>query len=282
MSPASDAAYSRPWRLMIALLVVIGWVGALGMVFALLFLETRLDNPLRLLRTWLVASFAPALAAWLLERAFAATVTVERAVLAVLRRDQRIEVPCEAVARLEPWRVPIPGAGLGLVLGSGRRLAVELRVADPVALVDAMVAAGAAPTLRDDLRSPAAVYGRTRGAPRRWWRLLLQFPVFALVPALPVFRLHQWIAFGGTFGEYYTYGLQAYLLAFAMQWWTFTIHLVLYATVLRTLAELVVLAAAWLAPARTAAARRVVERAYWFLYVAGVPAFLVRLAVLTS
>jgi apolipoprotein N-acyltransferase len=282
MSPASDAAYSRPWRLAIALLVVIGWVGALGIVFALLFLETRLDNPLRLLRTWLVASFAPALAALLLEHAFAATVTVERAVLAVLRRDQRIEVPCEAVARLEPWRVPIPGAGLGLVLGSGRRLAVELRVADPVALVDAMVAAGASPTLRDDLRSPAAVYGRTRGAPRRWWQLLLQFPVFALVPALPVFRLHQWIAFGGTFGEYYTYGLQAYLLAFAMQWWTFTIHLVLYATVLRTLAELVVLAAARLVPARAAAARRVVERAYWFLYVAGVPAFLVRLAVLTS
>lgn len=282
MPPGSDAAYSRHWRVAIALLVVLGRVGALGIVFAIFFLETHLDNPLRLLRTWLVTSFAPALAAWLLQRVFAATVTVERAVLVVLRRDQRIEVPCDAVARIEPWRVSIPGAGLGLVLGSGRRLPVELQVADPLGLADALVAAGAPPTLRDDVRGPAAAYGRTRGAPRRWWQQLLQFPVLALVPALPVFRLHQWIAFGDTFGEYYTYGLQAYLLAFAVQWWTFTIHLVLYAAVLRTLAELVVLAVAWLAPERAPAARRILERAYWILYVVAVPAFLARLAMLAS
>lgn len=277
-----DAAYARPWRAVIALLVVLARLGALGMVFALFFLETGLDNPLRLLRTWVVTSFAPALAAWLLARAFAATVTVERGALVVLRRDRRIEVPCDAVARIEPWRVPIPGAGFGLVLRSGRRFPVELHVADPVALADAMVAAGAPPTLADEARTAATVYGRTRVAPRRWWQLLLQFPVFALLPALPVFRLHQWIAFGDTFGEYYTYGLQAYLLAFAVQWWTFTIHLALYAAVLRTSAELVVLAAATLAPARASSARRAVEVAYWILYVAAVPAFLLRLAVLAS
>jgi apolipoprotein N-acyltransferase len=202
--------------------------------------------------------------------------------LVILRRDRRIDVPCGSVARVEPWRVPIPGAGVRLVLGSGRRLPVELQVADPWALADAMVAAGGPPTLRDDVRTAMATYARTRGAPRRWWQLLLQYPVLALVPALPVFRLHQWVAFGGTFGEYYTYGLQAYLLAFAVQWWTFTIGFALYAAVLRTLAELVVLAVAWVAPARAAAVRRVVERAYWVLYVAAVPAFLVRLAVLAS
>ena len=106
--------------------------------------------------------------------------------------------------------------------------------------------------------------------------------LFALVPALPAFRLHQVIAYGGTFGEYYTYGLQAYLLGFAAYWWTFTIHLVLYAAVLRTVAEAIVLATAWLAPGRVAGVRTIVEWAYRLLYFGSIPAFLIRMAMLSS
>ncbi len=277
------AAYSRLWRAVTACLVALGHAGALGMVAALLFFETRLDNPVRLLRTYVVTSFAPALAAWLLRRAFAATITVADRLLVVARRDQRVEVPCDAIARVEPWTVSVPGPGVSLALRSGNRFPLEIETRDPRALADALVAAGAAPPSRDALERPFAVYARTRAAPRRWSNLLLQFPVLALIPTLPVFRLHQWITYGGTLGEYYVYGLRAYVLAFAIQWWTLTIHLVLWAAVLRTFAELVVLGAAWrLAPEHVATGRRLAERVYWILYLGAVPAFLIRLAMLAA
>jgi apolipoprotein N-acyltransferase len=100
--------------------------------------------------------------------------------------------------------------------------------------------------------------------------------LFALVPTLPLFRLHQWIAYGGTFGEYYTYGLEAYLLGFAIYWATLTIDLVLYAAALRVVAEAVALPATYLAPARAERVRRVVEVANRVFYYGGVPALLLR------
>jgi apolipoprotein N-acyltransferase len=101
--------------------------------------------------------------------------------------------------------------------------------------------------------------------------------VFALVPALPVFRLHQWIAYGGTFGEYYAYGLRPYAIAFAIYWGTAVIYLVLWAALLRVLLEPLVVAAAWLAPARALGVRRAVETVDRVLYYGGVPLFLGRL-----
>src|SRR4029077_16182161 len=153
------------------------------------------------------------------------------------------------------------------------RLPFGLQVADPVALIDALADAGAAEGVRAASYQPAALYARTRReAP--WYRALLEFPILALVPTLPIFRLHQWIAFGGTFGEYYTYGLRAYLLGFAVHWWTFTIYLVLYAVVLRTAVEAIVMTTAWTAPARVATVRRIAERIDRVLFYGAIPAFL--------
>jgi apolipoprotein N-acyltransferase len=106
---------------------------------------------------------------------------------------------------------------------------------------------------------------------------MLAFVVFALVPAVAFFRLNQWIAYGGTFGEYYTYGLQAYLSAFAIYWATFTIYLVLYAAVLRVGTEAIVLPATWIVPARAATARRAMEIVNRILYYGAVFALLLRL-----
>ena len=157
-----------------------------------------------------------------------------------------------------------------------------MQVADPGALVESLADAGAADAVRVAAQHPAAVYARSRiGTARRWYHSLLKFVAFALVPAVPLFRLHQWIAYGGTFGEYYSYGLQAYLLGFAMYWSTFTIYLVLYAAVLRAAAETAVLATVWTAPGRVTTVRRVVEIGTGLLYFSGVPAFLIRLALLS-
>jgi apolipoprotein N-acyltransferase len=273
-------AYTPFWRVFAGALVLISRAGALAIVIAMFFFETRLDNPLRLLRTFGFACFAPGLAAWLLARAFAAGITIGNGTVIVTRRDRRVEIPGDAIARVDPWTVPLPGAGLWLGLRSGRRLPLGLQVGDPVALIDALAEAGADDEVRTAAHRPAALYGRGR-RDFPWYRALLEFPILALVPTLPIFRLHQWIAFGGTFGEYYTYGLRAYLLGFAAQWWTFTIHLVLYAAVLRAAAEAIVMTTAWAAPARVATVRRIVERIDRVLYFGAIPVFLIRLALLT-
>ena len=274
-------AYSPFWRAITAALVVIGRGGLLAMVVAMLFFETRLGNQLRLLRTFVLVSVGPGLAAWLLARAFAALVIVADGVVVVARRGERIEIPCASIARLTPWTLPLPGGGMWLYLRSGRRFRYGLQVADPIALSDALGDAGAADVVREVAHHPMAIYARSRPRPAPWYRPLLAYVVFALVPTIPLFRLHQWVAYGGTFGEYYTYGLQAYVLGFAAHWWTFTIYLVLYAAVLRAVAEAVVLATAYIAPGRVAAVRSIVETVDRVLYFGAVPALLIRLALLT-
>ena len=95
--------------------------------------------------------------------------------------------------------------------------------------------------------------------------------LFPLVPALPAFRLHQHIAFGGSFGEYYTYGLQAYLVAFGLWWASWAIGMVLVAAALRMLVEAGVLLSRARHAGDAAATRRALECAARWLYYAGVP-----------
>lgn len=277
------SAYSLPWRVVAGALAALSRASVLVIAVALVCFETRLDNPLRLLRTFVLAVVAPGLAGWLLARAFAAAVTIADGLLVVRRRDQRIEVPLEAVAGVDPWRVPLPASGVSIGLRSGRRLPVALELADPITFIDALAAAGAPPSVRAHVTTVAALYASSRrdGA-RRWWHPLAKYVLLALVPAVPLFRLHQWIVYGGTFGEYYTYGLQAYLLGFVAYWWTFAIYLVLWDGVLRALAEATVLVTAALAPARLDAVRRLVEILHRVAYYGGVPLFLLRIAMLAS
>jgi apolipoprotein N-acyltransferase len=278
-------AYAPFWRVVSGVLVAISRGGLLVMVVAMWFFETRLDNPLRLIRTFVVVSLAPGIAAWLMARAFGAVITIEAGVLAVQRRDRRIEVPCESVARIVPWQIPVPTNGMTLVLRSGRSFPYGLAVADPIALIDAIADAGASEAVRAAACDWSAIYGRSRRGSRAPWQRWIDAPFFkfgvvALVPTLPLFRLHQWIAYGGTFGEYYTYGLQAYVLGFAVFWATFVVDLVLYAAILRAAAELAMLAVARVAPERVGKARAIAETTHWILYLGGIAAFLIRLALL--
>lgn len=283
--PIRAAAYSRLWRVLAALFAAIGAGSALVMAFALAVFETPLENPLRLLRVFLVASAAPTVVAWLLARAFAARVAVADGLLAIARRHERIEVPCDAVAAVEPWRVPLPTSGVDLRLRSGRRLHCGLALAAPSALpelIAALVRGGAPEALSAVLATPAGAYAASRPGGARWYAPLVKYLLFALVPTVPLFRLHQWVTYGGTFGEYYIYGGQAYLLGFVAYWWTFAIWLVLWSAVLRASAELAVATTARLAPSHVVRVRRWVETLRAVAYFAGVPLFLLRVALLAS
>jgi apolipoprotein N-acyltransferase len=255
------AVYAPAWRVVIAALRVQSRIGLL-FVFALLLFPYVELTPFILFRAVAVLAALPGLAAWLLERAFAARVAVGRTLLVVQARGERMEIPRDAVAAAEPWRVPLPRTGLTLRLRSGRRIAVALD--DPGALLDRLG--------MDSGRAYPVVAWAAARAPRAaggWQRPLVRYPLFGLVPGAILFRTHQWIAYGGTFGQYYLLGLRAYIGTFAVYWATVAVYLVIWGNVWRLVAEAVTLAGTYTAPGRAVSLRRGAERAWTFLYYGG-------------
>jgi hypothetical protein len=225
-------------------------------------------TPPLLVRLVLALAVVPGVAAWLVGRATRAHAEVGADDLVLARRGLRIEVPRQAIAAVEPWRVPLPRPGVTLRLRSGRALAQRLELDDPSRLLAA---------LDMDVGPDATVaYARARAAcgGRRWYHLLGRFPLFALFPTAFLFNVHQHIAYGGLLGEYYLLGPRAWLMTLAVYWTTVTIQLVLYASVWRGLVELASLLAAHVAPSSASRVRRAAERTAQVLYYGGVPVLL--------
>ena len=265
------------WRIAAGLLQAFARGSLLWMGAALLFLDNPETNRLAQIGMFAALVLAPEAAAWCIRRAFAATLRIEGNALVLEQRERRTEIPVKRIAAVTPWTLPIPATGAWLMLDSGRRWSQGIALTDPATLVDALVRAGGRPTLTDTLTGRATAYARTRLAvPKRILdHPVLKFVLFPLIPALPAFRLHQHIAFGGTFGEYHSYGLQAYLIALLIWWATWAINLTLFAAVLRVVIE----AGTWLSlvlrPERAIDVRRMLEFLGRLVFYVGVPAWLV-------
>jgi apolipoprotein N-acyltransferase len=112
---------------------------------------------------------------------------------------------------------------------------------------------------------------------RRWLEdPLLKFALFPLLPAAVAFRLHQVIAFGGPFGEYYTYGLKAWLTGGLIWWASWSLGLMLLAAVLRVVVETFT-ALALMLPVSTDRAAATRDALMWLArgaYYVGVPTWL--------
>jgi apolipoprotein N-acyltransferase len=106
-----------------------------------------------------------------------------------------------------------------------------------------------------------------------------RFLLFPLLPALVAFRLHQHIAFGGTFGEWQTYGAAAWFGGLLIWWAAWSLGMMLFAGVLRIVIEALVAAMTVTAPRRAAAARHALEVLGRIAFYVGVTGFLaIRLA----
>lgn len=279
LAPSSDelivAGYRGTWRTVLATLVAASGVSA---PFILLRVVAISDDPMTLpllivMSTTMV--LLPSGLAALLTFGFRARVAVEDGTLLVRRRDLRMEIPASAVVAVVPWAIPLPSPGASLRLRSGRRFAYRFALADPTRLAALLAAQGnpAGETVADDPAfRHAAAAARYRGL--RWWHWLLKFLVFALFPTAVLFRAHQWIAYGGTLGEYYMYGATAYALTFLEYWTTVTIYLVLWAATWRVVAECVAWIATRLRPDAAGTVRRIVEVGCALLYYGGAPVLL--------
>lgn len=227
-------------------------------------------NVARLFVLWIVLPVAIArLVAWTCR----ARARVDDDLLVLDRRGLRVEVPCEAIARLGTWRVPLPEPGIVVGLRSGRRLGWRIALDDPARLLERLADTHARTAAAGAVASPGVRYASARAA---GWRrslpaLLAKFPGFALLPGTSFFITHQWIAYGGPRGQYLLEGVVPYATTFAVYWTTMTIYLALWAGLWRGAAEAACLGLALVAPARADGTRRIAEWTCRAVYFVGVP-----------
>src|SRR3954453_10771482 len=99
--------YPPYWRSVSAAIVLFSRAAALVILVLLVFFETRLANPLRLIRVFTEASLVPGLVAWLLDVAFRATLELRGGICFVHARGRRMEIPCDSIDSIERWAFPI-------------------------------------------------------------------------------------------------------------------------------------------------------------------------------
>ncbi|MGQ0800839.1 MAG: apolipoprotein N-acyltransferase [Pseudomarimonas sp.] len=217
----------------------------------------------------------PLLTAWALQRASAAKASIHDGYLRLTQARQEIEIPQTSIAQLRAWWMPLPTAGVDLLLGSGRRFEKGLATRDAQRLLQSLQAAGSPARWSDAASAQIGEHAQLRAAAARprFDRLLTKFMLLPLLPALIAFHLHQNIAYGGPFGELLTYGFTAWATGVLIWWASWVIGLMMLAAVIRTAIELGVLAT-WSLAEHRGAVRRWLEDAARMLYYLGVPIWL--------
>ena len=234
------------WRLAIALLRGLSR-GSLLLMAGLALQGDGLagGNTLAQLRWFGLLFVLPELLALLLMRALAAEAAVTDGALVLVRGAWRITLPRADIAAVQGWRWPWPAAGAWLLLKDGRRWPNGVAGVSPVALQQALEAAGADARLEMSTLSQRYAEARERRPPARWLQALghplLRFAVLPLLLAMPAFVLHQRIAYGSSLGELQSFGAVAFAKGFLLWWAAWVIAVVLVAAVLRALIELVTL-----------------------------------------
>jgi apolipoprotein N-acyltransferase len=274
--PADVALLPRPARVAAGALRVLARGGLLWMIAAVALGDAALQsNTLAQIRAFTALFLVPEAAAWCVLRAFAAHASVADGALVFTRGARRLVLPLADIAAVEPWSLPIPGPGAALRLRSGERWHHAVALPHPDGLARALSAAAGAPIASvTPLHAGRYAQASTALARGRLAHPLLKFGLLPLLLAVPAFRLHQHIAYGGAFGEYDTFGLKAYLTTFALWWAAWAIAVVLCAAGVRAVIEAGTLAGVVVAPGRAVAARRELERLGLAALYIGLPAWL--------
>jgi hypothetical protein len=271
-------AWSPGLRLIALALQVIGAGNLLYLAYLCLFEPPLGLEPLvplgPILRLALLVAallLLPQALLWVLRRITSGTLLVESGRLVLQLRGVRFEIPTESVTGLEPWKLPLPGAGLALRMKSGRRFEYHLQAAAPETLLTAL--ARALPGTDAAAQHPSARFEQARhdGRRRFWDKPAFKFGVFPLLPTGVMFRAHQLITFGGALGEYNVSGLGAYLKTFAGFWHTFALGLLLLASLWRLAAELLAFALTWALPSRARGIRTAAEWLCRLVYYVAAP-----------
>lgn len=260
--PVRAAVLPVTARVVSGALRAVARAGLLGMCLALLLNEPLRGNTLAQMRIFALVFLLPEVIAWCVLMAFAAKASLEAGKLVLARGAQRLELDLGQVAAVSAWRMPLPGPGVDLRLASGRAWPYGLALADPAGFAAALAAAGGPALSAPGEPAFGSAFGLGLGrTPGRWLdHPLAKFVLLPLALAIPAFHLHQRIAYGSAFGEYFSFGLMAYLAAFGLWWAAWTIGVALGAALLRTLIESGAMLAAVLRPDEAPGIRQGLER----------------------
>jgi apolipoprotein N-acyltransferase len=263
-------------RALMVALQLIAWATLAWIALRMLSRDGLRVHSLAQLTLFAFGVVLPALCGWWIRRRCMASMQVDAGALRLVRNGQARVVPIGEVVAITSWLVPMPTPGLSLHLASGGSLALAAGRRDPSQVASMLQHAGA-PAITP-MRSEALALAAARArADAPHWRIdhpWFKFGLFPLLLALPAFRLHQHIAYGGTFGEYYSFGLQAYLLALLIWWASWSIGMTLFGALLRVAVELGSLAALLLRPRHASGTRSLLQGAARVLYFIGAPAWL--------
>jgi hypothetical protein len=269
-------AYSRAAR---AGTVALRALATLNLVYvaAHLLLEiiegTQRAPPLAVALGLAVFSGIPWAMTMLLHRLRAGVLEVRPSLLVLTMGRKRFEIPIASLSAARPWLVPLPGPGLALVMTSGRRFRLGLQLDQLHALLTAI--GNVLPAARTALDSSSVAHARAkyeRGR-RRWYFWLFKFGLVPLAITIVLFRLHQYIVYGGPFGQYHWFGLAAYLKSFSVHWAGILGGLVVHAGMVRLVVEFLALPATWALPLRAGIIRRAAEICCELAYFGLVPSY---------
>ena len=263
-------------RILLGLLKLIAFATLAWLALRMLLRDGVQVHSLAQLKLFGFGVVLPALCGYCIRRWRTATARIEAGALLLTTRGQHRAVATRDITAITPWTLPVPIPGIDLRLDSGESFACGIDNNDPAQLAAMLQQAGAPAMAPTRAEAFALADARARAtAPR--WRIdhpLIKFALFPLLLALPAFRLHQHIAYGGSFGEYYSFGLPAYLLGLLIWWAAWAIGMSLFAIVLRVLVELGTLPALLLQPARAGTARSALQGIARALYFIGAPVWL--------
>jgi apolipoprotein N-acyltransferase len=264
-----------PWvRVVLAALALWRWF-AVWAVSALVLLAT--DPPITppvLVRLSAVGIAAPFVLEQILRWRFRARTSSDGDTLVLEFRQFRLGIPRERLRGIEPWRVPLPAPGLSLLLADGTRLRERIEVADPYAWAQVHGLPWETPASVLQQASVALAHSRAQQPRWRWYHYATKFAVFALLPAALLFQVHQHIAYGSLWGEYYLRGLSSYLRTWCVYYGTVVIDLLLYAGLWRSATEVALWLGCMFRPDLAPALRSLGERACSLGYYVGVIALL--------
>lgn len=260
MPAPARALYVILWATSLATVVVLAAIQLLPFIPEL--------TPPRLVRALLFLAVIPAAAATALRIGLSGTIRGTRDSW-TLERRWGSPIPL-TLSAAKPWRWPVPGPGLRLESASTGwslqcdQAAQVLRECAPEATCSPVI---------ERARPSFWAYAEARAdfAPSRLGRAWAKFGVFGAFPVFIAFRLHQWVMYGGLLGQYYMYGLGAYVSTLVFYWVLVTAYLVLFAAALRFVGEAIALAVTAALPGRAVAIRGNVERTLLVAYYAGVP-----------
>jgi apolipoprotein N-acyltransferase len=192
-------------------------------------------NSLDQVRGFGIGVVLPLVLAWMLRRLRAAQMSIEGDLWVLRSARQRVEIPGRNIVALHGRWTACPELAVQLGLASGRLWSGTLLVGRAQVLADLLARAGHAVGWADARSARRAEFAALRAAAAHRWldHAALKFLLFPLLLALPAFRLHQYIAFGGSFGELYTYGVVAWLSGLLIWWAAWALGLMLLAAVLR-------------------------------------------------